>query len=149
MKSERGVTLVSLIIYVIAMVITVTVVTIVTSYFYKNIDVEPEKYTFYSEFTKIETFFAEEANWQGNSILEVSDSKNDNPNIEQQYVAFSSGNQYTYVIENKAIYKNNVKIASGIEDCQFEEKIINGKETINVRIKIQDKEKQIDYVLKN
>lgn len=147
MKSERGVTLVSLIVYVIAMLITVTVVTIVTSYFYKNVDIEPEKYTYFSEFTKIETYFAEEANIEENKVLQVSSPVSDS--ITQQYLALSSGNQYTYIKNNKAIYKNNVKIASGVEKCEFQNMYKNGKEAIKVTVKIQEKEKEIEYVFKN
>lgn len=143
MKSEKGVTLVSLIIYVIAMLITVTVVTIVTSYFYKNVDIEPEKYTYFSEFTKVESYFADEVNREGNRVLKADNES------EQHYVAFSSGNQYTFVEENKALYQNNVKIANDILECNFEESIKNGKDAIKVKIKIQDKEKELEYVLKN
>ena len=143
MKSEKGVTMVSLIVYVIAMLITVTIVTIVTSYFYKNVEIEPEKYTYFSEFTKVESFFAEEVNREPNEVLKVDNESS------QPYVAFSSGNQYTYISANKALYKNNVKIASNISECEFEETIKNGNQAIKVRIKIQDKEKELEYVLKN
>lgn len=142
MKSEKGVTLVSLIVYVIAMLITVTIVTIVTSYFYQNIDIEPERYTYFSEFTKVETYFAEEINREENRILEVNNNSN------QKYVAFASGNQYTYISQNNAIYKNNVKIASDISECEFTETVKNGKEAIKVKVKIQDKEKELEYVLR-
>ena len=35
------------------------------------------------------------------------------------YIIFSSGNQYTYKEENKSIYKNNIKICSQIDNCEF------------------------------
>lgn len=143
MKSEKGVTLVSLTIYIIAMVITVTIITIVTSYFYKNVDVTGEKYTYFAEFTRFESYFSEESNQKGNRILEVSDAGT------QTYLALSSGNQYTYIPANKAIYQNNVKIASGVEQCTFTEKTVNGNEAIEVKIKIQGRERTIQYVLKN
>lgn len=148
MKSEKGVTLVSLIIYVIAIIITVTIITFVTSYFAKNIDVTPKKYTYSDEFTKLESYFSEEANEEDNKILKVSAKVNDS-DVNQQYIAFSTGNQYTYIKENKAIYKNNIKIASGVEECEFLEIIKNGKQAIKMIIKIQDIERTMEYVLKN
>ncbi len=57
-------------------------------------------------------------------------------------------NQYTYIPENKAIYQNNVKIASGVDNCEFTEKIENGKEAIEVKLKIGDLEKKVTYILK-
>ena len=147
MKSEKGITMVSLIIYVIAMLITVTIITVVTSYFTKNIDVSTEKYTYYAEFTKFETYFSEEVNKENNHILEVGETTVDNKT--QKYIALSSGNQYTYIPENKAIYQNNVEITSGVENCTFTEKFVNGKEAVEISITIQDKTNSVQYVFKN
>ena len=38
MKSEKGVTLTSLIVYVIGMVMVISIVSVLTTYFYKNIN---------------------------------------------------------------------------------------------------------------
>lgn len=145
MKSEKGVTLISLIIYVIAMLITVTVITIVTAYFSKNIDIQPENYTYFSEFTKIESYFSREANFEKNRILYVSPDTD----IEECYIALSSGNQYSFIKENKAIYQNNVKIASGVEECKFSEIIKNGKAGVKIEVKIQGMTRNMEYILKN
>ncbi|MBR0351050.1 MAG: hypothetical protein IJH76_04470 [Clostridia bacterium] len=151
MKSEKGVTMVSLIIYVIAMLITVTIITVVTSYFTKNIDVSEDKYTYFAEFTKFESFFSEEVNKENNKILDIGTIVED-PTAEvkktQSFIAFSSGNQYTYIPENKAIYQNNVKITSGVDNCTFTEKFVNGKEAVNISITIKDKTKELQYVFK-
>lgn len=145
MKSEKGVTLISLIIYVIAMLITVTVITIVTAYFSKNVEIEPDKYTYFSEFTKIESYFSREANLGKNAVLYVSPDTD----IEECYIALSSGNQYTFIKENKAIYQNNVKIASGVEECKFSEIIKNGKTGVKIEVKIQGMTRNMEYILKN
>ena len=154
MKSEKGITLVSLIIYVIAMLITVTIMTIVTSYFYQNVDVSAEKYTYFSEFTKFESYFSEETTKQGNRIVEINpENTQENPNAqknsEQVYLTLSSGNQYTYIKQNKAIYQNNVKITSGVEDCSITQNIENGKQTITITMKIQDKTRNMKFTLQN
>ena len=154
MKSEKGITLVSLIIYVIAMLITVTIMTIVTSYFYQNVDVSAEKYTYFSEFTKFESYFSEETTKQGNRIVEINpENTQENPNAqknsEQVYLILSSGNQYTYIKQNKAIYQNNVKITSGVEDCSITQNIENGKQTITITMKIQDKTRNMKFTLQN
>ena len=145
MKSEKGVTMISLIIYVIAMLITVTVITVVTAYFSKNVEIEPDKYTYFSEFTKIESYFSKEANFQENRVLYVSSE----PNVQDCYIVLSSGNQYTYISDNKAIYQNNVKIASGVEECKFSEIIKNGKNAIKIEVKINGMTRNMEYVLKN
>ena len=56
MRSEKGVTLTSLIIYVIAMLIAITIISIMTGYFYKNIDVSTEKYSYLGEYTRFNSY---------------------------------------------------------------------------------------------
>ena len=99
-KSEKGITLTSLIIYVIAMLITIAIVTAVTGYFKKNVEMDIEQYTFYGEFTKFQSFFTDEVNREKNKILEISNGETEN---SRSYIAFSSGNQYTFVPANNAI----------------------------------------------
>lgn len=133
-KSEKGITLTSLIIYVIAMLITITIITVVTGYFKKNVEIDTENYTFYGEFTKFQSFFSDEVNRDNNRILEISNGETDR---DQSYIAFSSGNQYTFVPANKAIYQNNVKIASGVQSCKFTEINDSSKPGVSVTIKIK------------
>lgn len=132
-KNEKGITLISLILYVISMLITVTIITIITGYFSKNIDVEAESYTYYSEYIKFESYFTEEINKEGNKLIDIHNGTG----TEQSYIVFSSGNQYTYVPNNKAIYQNNVKITSGVQSCSFTEKYVNGKKVIKVEFAIK------------
>ena len=133
------------------MLVTISIITVVTSYFYKNIDITTERYTYLSEFTKFESYFSEEVNHSGNKILEVYNGTNN----EQTYIIFSSGNQYTYVKANKAIYQNNVKIASGVEACTFTEGVSNGHANVKVNLSIKgdsDQDSKIrttTYTLKN
>ena len=152
MKSEKGITMVSLAVYIIAMITVVTFITIATGYFQKNIDVSGQSYDYLAEFTKFETFLSGETNINQNKILEISPEEVSNQNSitnGQIYIAFSSGNQYTYVKENKAIYKNNVKIASEVEQCNFTEKILNGHEAVEVTMKVRDKTRTMNFTLKN
>lgn len=150
-KNEHGVTLTSLIIYVISMLLTITIITIVTGYFKKNVDMDVENYTFSGEFTKFENYFSEEVNRDNNKILDVVNGESNS----QSYVVFSSGNQYTFIPQNKAIYQNNVKITSGVENCVFNQKIVNGHNAISVSITIKGNKESMSqsrnttYVLKN
>lgn len=130
MKSNKGITLVSVTIYVIAMVMIVTLISVITGYFYKNVDINNETYDTSQQYTRFNSFFSDEINRNNNKIVEIGNSEG------QEYIVFSSGNQYTFIAENKSIYKNNVKIATNIQTCSFTSNIVNGKETIKVKIGI-------------
>lgn len=135
MKSEKGITLISMTIYVIVMLIIVTVMVILTSYFYGNVDVNSTETKLNQQYTKFNSYFTEEVNKKGNKIMGIGETEDATNNTKQQYILFSSGNQYTFVPENKAIYVNNVKIAEDITDCTFSKVEQNDKVIIAVTIK--------------
>ena len=132
MKNQKGVTLISLITYVIGMAIVIGLISTLTTYFYKNIDISSiDNYT--SEYTKFTSIFLDEVNIEGNKII---DSKSNIINGKQvNYIIFSSGNQYTFMEENNAIYKNNIKICENIDLCNFSYEYVNSKYQVKVELK--------------
>ena len=88
MKSQKGVTLTSLIIYIIAMVIVVGTTATLTNYFYGNIDKLSERTQASKEYTSFNSYFTGEINKKGNQVLK--DESNESK------IIFTSGNQYTY-----------------------------------------------------
>lgn len=140
MKTHKGVTLVSLTIYIIVMTIVIGVISMISTYFFKNTktvlkDIEP-----ITEQTRFSSFFTEEVNRSNSKIL----------GCDEHYVVFDDGVQYTFVPENKGIYRNQVKICRGVENCKFERAIKNGKDVITVTLKMEKAvEKRVDYTLKN
>lgn len=131
MKSEKGITLISIIIYVLGMVLIVSLMATMTSYFYKNVNLNREETNYDREYTKINSFFTEESNVKGNRVLEI----NNDSTSEQQWIAFSSGNQYTFISDNQSVYKNNVKIASNIKSFSVNTTQSNGKQGFYIDIK--------------
>lgn len=147
MKSEKGVTLISVIIYVIAMLIIIAVITVLTSYFYTNVDINSASEDLNQQYTKFNSYFTEEVNRKGNKILEIGETQNNEEEGPQKYIIFSSGNQYTYIPANKGIYMNTVKIAENITDCTFEKNDADGKTKITVTINGNDFERVTTYTL--
>ncbi len=140
MKSQKGITLISLTIYIIGMTIAVAIITVISSYFYKNIDTTAEGIGLYSEYTKFDSFFSEEVN---HNNLKVEECKNN-------YVVFSNGVQYMFIPENKGIYKDTVKICSQVESCNFNYTIKNAKYVVTVEMKIKGLEKRtVEYTLQS
>ena len=146
MKSEKGITLISVILYVIVMLLVVTIASILTGYFYNNIDINNTEQNANVEFTKFNSFFTEEVNIRGNTILE---SDTEGTSTGQKYIVFSTGNQYTYIKNNKSIYKNNSKIASDIEEFNLKINNSDGKTTIEIELTSGNITKTTTYALKN
>ena len=123
MKSQKGITLISLTIYIIVMVILVGVITTLTTYFYKNVNTSSEQDDINKQYTKFLSYFSEEVNKEGNEIVEISNDKT--------YIIFSDGNQYTFVEDNDSIYQGMIKIASNIDDCKFTQ-VSDNKFTVTI-----------------
>ena len=148
MKSEKGITLISLIIYVIALTIVIGIIAVISGYFYKNIATTSENIEPMVEYTKFNSFFSEEVNYRGIEVLDCQSTTGDNGKIETSYIVFDNGVQYTYISENKGIYRNKVKIARGVEECSFEYKVEEGKDIVNVTFKSKNLNNPIKYTLK-
>lgn len=140
MKSQKGVTLISLTVYIIALTLVITIVAVISGVFYKNVKNVNQTINPNTEYSKFNASFTEEINNKDIRILEYSDD----------YIVFNDNVQYMYVEGNKGIYRNKVKICKEIESCKFENIIENGKNIIKVTIKAQNgKQKEMKYTLNN
>ena len=137
MKNNKGITLTSLIIYIIGMLIVIATIATLTSFFYKNVDINELEPVSTEQFTEFSNIFSKEINKTNNKIIDCKTTKdiiNENE-YKISYIIFSSGNQYTYKQETNTIYKNNIKICTGIEDCDFSYTFINSIYQIKVSFK--------------
>lgn len=126
MKSDKGVTITSIMIYIIALTVVVLLMGRIIIYFYKNVNNAEENTTANTEYLKFNSYFTEEINIEEN---EVEECKNN-------YIIFSkTKNQYTF--ENGSIYRQKTKIAKDIEFCEFYYNEIT--QEISVNLKIQNK----------
>ena len=141
MKSEKGITLISLIIYIIGLLVAITIITVVSSFFYKNIDTSTVDVDNLLEYTKFNSYIVKDIN---NEELQYINCQTVRENltgkITHSYAIFNNGNQYTYIAKNKSIYMGKVKIAENVQECEFSvSKDINTqKKKLNVRIKFID-----------
>lgn len=147
MKSEKGVTVISVTVYIIAMLLAVTVIGMLTGFFYKNIDISSNNSEINKQYTKFNAYFTDEVNIKGNAVSEMKIIDEGTEN-EISLIVFSSGNQYTFIKQNKGIYFGHTKIATNIEECKFEKQENNGKTTITVKIVAENLDRTTTYTLK-
>lgn len=139
MKSEKGVTLTSLIIYIIAFSIIIGTTATITHYFYNNIDGLTSRTEASKQYTEFNSYFVNEVNKKDNSILtEVSSGENNR-------IVFSSRNQFKYT--DNGIYFNKIKICKDVTSCTFEYDETNNK--ITVTMQINGKTFKNEYTMQN
>lgn len=138
MKSQKGITLISLTIYVFAMIVVVGIIAVVSGTFMKSL----QDANFYNdpiaEYTAFNSYFTEEVNKKG---VQVTDCQDD-------YIVFDNSVQYSFISENRGIYRNQVKICWDIDSCKFSQTEENGKKIITVEFKAGGQNKTTTYTLK-
>lgn len=140
MRREKGITLVSLVIYVIAMLIVIAVMTSIINNFYNNTDSVQGNVEEVVKFNKFNNYF----------LKEVKTKNNEVDNISNNYILFTSGNSFS--ISNNVIYYNNIEICDGVQSMEIKlGKDGDGadKTIINVSISFSDFNKSISYKIED
>lgn len=144
MKSQKGVTLIALVIYVIVLTIVVSILAMISSFFFSNVNFVKDQANYAPEFNKFNMFF----------IQDVKNNKN--VTVSGNNIKFEDGTEYIFILDQKAIYRNGKAIAKNVQAAVFTtttETIRNTtKNIVNVSIAIGNTgalfTKEIDYVLK-
>ena len=147
LKSEKGITLIELIVYVLVMTIVVGIMAGVSNFFYDNLWVVKDGAKYAGEFDKLNS----------NLIVDVKANKHVVANNIDKTIIFEDGATYKYNEQDEGIYRGKNKIAANVKAFSVSNKtiIINNVEkdilTIKVIIGNSSKNlinKQIDYTLK-
>ena len=136
MKSKKGITLTSLVIYVAAMIIILGVVSTIITQFYKNTTLMQANTDEIIEFNKFNTYFLKEVKLKGNALDSIGGTNN-------SYILFKSGN--TFLFDNNKIYYNNIEICDNVESAKFEVPDKNNTDVISVTVVFEKFNKTIDY----
>lgn len=144
MKSQEGITLVSLAIYITVMIIVVLIMNSIITTFYSNTESIDARVQEVIGFNKFNTYFLKEIKLRDNVVDNISED-NENP-----YILFTSGNSFS--MNNKSIYYNNIKVCDKVADFIIKK----GKDgdgidetIINITIKFDNFSKSINYKLEN
>lgn len=111
MSNEKGITLISLIIYVVVMTIVLIIMGSIVTNFYSNTESTFANVKEAVEFNKFNIYFLKEVKLYDNAIDTIN-LENDTP-----YILFTSGN--AFIFDNNKIYYNNIEICDGVKNISF------------------------------
>ena len=142
MKSEKGITLTSLVIYICVATIVISSVALISSYFFSNVTSIKSQSTYAVEYNKFNMFFIQDV------------KHNSTATIENNVIKFEDGTIYEY--KSNSIYRNDKEIATNVKSATFNLKTYKVENTtknlilVNLNIGEGEKEyqKEIEYVLR-
>ena len=142
MKSDKGVTLIALVIYIAVFTIVVSTMGLLSSYFYNNMHLIKDDASYVVEYNKFNMFFIQDV------------KHNSTATIENNVIRFEDGTIYEY--KSNSIYRNDKEIAANVKSATFNLKTYKVKNTtknlilVNLNIGEGEKEyqKEIEYVLR-
>ena len=148
MKIEKGITIVALSINVIMFTAIIVLLANLTNYVYPNlININSDSISS-EEFVKFNTKFVSDIKESSNALVTTTTDPTG------YKIILSNGIRYTYVEAEKAIYRDDKKIAINISSFSAEKTTENNKDIVKIRIGTgKDKNnvdfgKTIKYVLK-
>jgi len=145
-NSNKGITLVALILYIIVTIIVISMLSLVMTHFRNNLGNVDEKSVQEAEFDKLNLYLLKEVKEEDNFVVTVMD---DNEDGKAEKLVLFNGNTYTFVESEKAIYlNNNIKAAQGIDSCEFsyEDDERKRQETLTVKTTINGQQQIREYI---
>ena len=140
MKSEKGITLVSLSAYVLAMLMVVSTVSVITSFYYTNVIYVGDSGKNAANYEKFNTYFLKDVEEKGNKVETIGNNGS--------YIEFSNGNRYTF--QDNCLYFNKIRICRNVSEISFQVKPVYDKTIISVLLILGNNaefSKTTDYVL--
>lgn len=162
MKSQKGITMLSLILYVASFVAVTAVVAGVTTFFYSNMKVMDTSIGSNSAYNKFNLYMVNECKKAGVNLFAWRDYQNSRGEYARlsatlpttnhnSFITFlnedGTKNSFIYDKDNKNLYYNSIKLADKVEDFQVELVNTNGKDILRVFINIDGTAFQTKYVV--
>ena len=144
MKSEKGITLTSLVMYIIGITIIFAVVANITIYFNKNSRTIEYTTNNSAQITRLNQYLINDTKKENAKIIEAN---------ENVITIQANGEtiKYTYDKNSKGIYRNKVKIANDVQSLEIKKEIIYDKtklSLINITIGEQEQiQKDLEYII--
>ena len=142
MKKEKGITMLSLVIYVAVMTVVVAVMGSIITNFYNNTDTIQGNVQEIVEFNKFNNYFLKEIKSNNNEVDHIAS--------DNTYILFKSGNSFS--ISNNTIYYNKTRICNNVQSMQIslgEDGNGIDKSIVNVTLNFENFNKSITYKVEN
>ncbi len=150
MSSQKGITMMSLIIYITSFLVVTGIVAGITAFFYGNSNLMSKELYSASDFNKLNLYLVKESEQDGNRIKEIalsSESPKEGEEKDAYYLLFSNGDRFTFDSDNGLLYYNSVCICEDVNKFKVKSEYGSGREVINVMVGFTNKSYSCKYTM--
>ena len=140
-KSQKAITMVSLVIYIGCFLVITGIIGAVTVFFYNNTSLLNSEVYSSAEYNKLNMYLVKESEEQGNSFVNFDDSSN------MYTLSFSNGNVHTFDKDNNLLYFNKICLCEDVQEFKVSTDYTTGKEVIKVKIDFTNKSYTTNYTM--
>ena len=144
MRSQKGITMMSLIIYVSSFLVVTGIVAGITAFFYGNSSLMTQELYSAADYNKLNLYFVKESEQKGNRIKEISPTTE---NAIVKSVTFSNGDKFTFDSANNLLYYNSICLCEDIQSFKVKEDYTSGKEVVEVMVGFTNKSYTCKYTM--
>ena len=141
-KSQKGVTMISLIIYISCFVVVTSIIATLTTFFYNNTTLMDDEVYNAAEYNKLNMYLVKESEEKGNRL---SDIKLDRASMP--YIEFTNGNRYTLDKDSHLLYFNKICLCEDVQGLSVETDYTSGKEVVKVKVDFTAKSYTTKYTM--
>lgn len=140
-KSQKAITMVSLVIYVGCFLVVSGIVGAVTVFFYNNTSLLNSEVYSSAEYNKLNMYLVKESEEEGNSFVNFDNSSN------MYTLTFSNGNVYTFDKDSHLLYFNKICLCEDVQEFDVLTDYSTGKEVIKIKIDFTNKSYTTSYCM--
>ena len=151
MRSQKGVTMIGLIMYITCFLVITGIVAGVTAFFYGNSTLMTEELYSAADFNKLNLYLVKESEQIGNRVdeilLEDDTAGGQDATQDAKYVAFSNGDRLTFDTNAHLLYYNSICLCEDVQKFRISLDYTSGKEVLSVMVGFTNKSYTCKYTM--
>lgn len=133
MHSNKGITMMGLVIYITSFLIVTGIVAGITAFFYGNSALMTQELYSAADYNKLNLYLVKESEQEGNRVSDIVLSNEDDTD-NTYYLSFSNGDRFTFDYDTNLLYFNSICICEDVQKFKVSKDYTSGKEVLNVMV---------------
>lgn len=150
MRSQKGITMMGLVIYITSFLVVTGIVAGITAFFYGNSNLMTQELYSAADYNKLNLYLVRESEQVGNRVSEISllgETPKEGEDKDAYYVIFSNGDRFTYDYDNHLLYYNSICLCEDVQKFKVNTSYDTGKEVVSVMVGFTNKSYTCKYTM--